>query len=228
MPEHDHELTVTDSTGDLARRALGVLDANRRGAWTCPSTDLYPHQWLWDSCFVAIGLARHDPARAADELPRAVPRAVVERDGPAHGLRRGRARRGRHAHLAVAEQPARATRRRDVVHHAATGARDRGVAGRRGTPGAVARGVRRRDAPEARRAPRVALPGARPRWSRARHPVAPMGVWARHHAAVDGCDRADAEAVVGTRGGWVAPRPPAAVPAARHEVRADHSTPERP
>jgi glycogen debranching enzyme len=69
MPERDRsELTEDDATGDLARRARGVLDANRRGTWTCPSADLYPHQWLWDSCFVAIGLARHDPARAADEL----------------------------------------------------------------------------------------------------------------------------------------------------------------
>jgi len=53
---------------DLARRAQIVLDRNRRGAWTCPSADLYPHQWLWDSCFVAIGLARVEPQRAADEL----------------------------------------------------------------------------------------------------------------------------------------------------------------
>jgi len=29
---------------------------------------LYPHQWLWDSCFTAIGIARFDPTRAADEL----------------------------------------------------------------------------------------------------------------------------------------------------------------
>jgi hypothetical protein len=29
---------------------------------------LYPHQWLWDSCFIAIGLARYDPGRATDEL----------------------------------------------------------------------------------------------------------------------------------------------------------------
>jgi hypothetical protein len=62
MPEHD-ELTT-----DLAGRALAVLDTNRRGAWTCPSAELYPHQWLWDSCFVAIGLARHDAVRAANEL----------------------------------------------------------------------------------------------------------------------------------------------------------------
>jgi hypothetical protein len=45
-----------------------VLARNRRGAWTCPAGDLYPHQWLWDSCFIAIGLARDDPARAAGEL----------------------------------------------------------------------------------------------------------------------------------------------------------------
>jgi Trehalase len=53
---------------DLARRARDVLDRNRRGDWTCPSDVLYPHQWLWDSCFVAIGLARTDPRRAAGEL----------------------------------------------------------------------------------------------------------------------------------------------------------------
>jgi len=45
-----------------------VLDHNRRGDWTCPSSVLYPHQWLWDSCFIAMGLARRDPHRAAGEL----------------------------------------------------------------------------------------------------------------------------------------------------------------
>jgi glycogen debranching enzyme len=52
----------------LRTRALEVLRRNRRGDWTCPSGELYPHQWLWDSCFVAMGLARHDPHRAAGEL----------------------------------------------------------------------------------------------------------------------------------------------------------------
>jgi hypothetical protein len=59
---------ATGSADDLAARAMAVLDQNRRGDWTCPSHDLYPHQWLWDSCFVAIGLARRDPHRAAAEL----------------------------------------------------------------------------------------------------------------------------------------------------------------
>ena len=53
---------------ELVRRARAVLDRNRRGAYTCPSVTLYPHQWLWDSCFTAIGIARYDPARAAEEL----------------------------------------------------------------------------------------------------------------------------------------------------------------
>ena len=57
-----------DSHAELARRAGEVLERNRRGDWTCPSRDFYPHQWLWDSCFVAIGLARHDPQRAAQEV----------------------------------------------------------------------------------------------------------------------------------------------------------------
>lgn len=52
----------------LGRQAQEVLDRNRRQSWTCPSSQFYPHQWLWDSCFVAIGLARTDPQRAAGEV----------------------------------------------------------------------------------------------------------------------------------------------------------------
>ncbi len=54
--------------GSLAERARHVLDDNRRDGWTCPEPDFYPHQWLWDSCFIAIGLATFDADRAADEL----------------------------------------------------------------------------------------------------------------------------------------------------------------
>lgn len=59
---------VTPLGVDLAARAREVLEHNRRESWTCPSTTLYPHQWLWDTCFTAIGLARHDPQRGAREL----------------------------------------------------------------------------------------------------------------------------------------------------------------
>jgi glycogen debranching enzyme len=57
-----------EAHAELRTRARAVLDRNRRGTWTCPSSDLYPHQWLWDSCFVAVGLARVDPERAAGEI----------------------------------------------------------------------------------------------------------------------------------------------------------------
>jgi Glycosyl hydrolase family 63 C-terminal domain len=53
---------------NLVERAQAVLAQNQRGEWTCPSSDVYPHQWLWDSCFIAIGVARYDPSRAAAEL----------------------------------------------------------------------------------------------------------------------------------------------------------------
>lgn len=56
------------SRAELAARARGVLERNRREAWTIPSKALYPHQWLWDSCFTAIGLAHHDAHRAAGEI----------------------------------------------------------------------------------------------------------------------------------------------------------------
>ncbi len=38
------------------------------GGWTRAAPTLYPHQWSWDSGFIAIGLAHLDTARAAREL----------------------------------------------------------------------------------------------------------------------------------------------------------------
>jgi hypothetical protein len=48
--------------------ALDVLRANDLGGWTRPGSRLYPHQWSWDSAFVAMGLAYVDPGRALAEL----------------------------------------------------------------------------------------------------------------------------------------------------------------
>lgn len=44
------------------------MAGNDLGGWTRPAPGVYPHQWLWDSCFIAIGLARTNPSRAATEL----------------------------------------------------------------------------------------------------------------------------------------------------------------
>ncbi|MCE7079147.1 amylo-alpha-1,6-glucosidase [Streptomyces sp. ST2-7A] len=54
---------------DLLRQyAWRVLRQNWTGASTVPSLGLYPHQWSWDSAFIAIGLRRLSTARARREL----------------------------------------------------------------------------------------------------------------------------------------------------------------
>ena len=45
-----------------------VLRRNDRGRYTVPSPSLYPHQWAWDSAFIAIGWVHLDPERAWTEI----------------------------------------------------------------------------------------------------------------------------------------------------------------
>ncbi|MFI9028028.1 MGH1-like glycoside hydrolase domain-containing protein [Streptomyces sp. NPDC053560] len=52
----------------LRREARRVLLRNWTGAATVPSHGLYPHQWSWDSAFIAIGLRHLSPLRAQREL----------------------------------------------------------------------------------------------------------------------------------------------------------------
>ncbi|MEU0722719.1 hypothetical protein ABZ386_00765, partial [Streptomyces sp. NPDC006140] len=52
----------------LQVRAAQVLEANWTGKSTVPSRSLYPHQWSWDSAFIAIGLRHLSPLRAQTEL----------------------------------------------------------------------------------------------------------------------------------------------------------------
>lgn len=54
-----------DSIFDSAREVLSTHD---RGLYTVPSNRLYPHQWLWDSCFIAIGIRHYDIERAQSEI----------------------------------------------------------------------------------------------------------------------------------------------------------------
>ncbi|MET8845372.1 hypothetical protein [Amycolatopsis sp. NPDC004625] len=49
-------------------RAAAVLAGNWLGASTVPSRSLYPHQWSWDSAFIAFGLRHLSPSRARREL----------------------------------------------------------------------------------------------------------------------------------------------------------------
>ncbi len=51
-----------------AKEAKRILKANWMGGYTRPSPGLYPHQWNWDSAFIAMGNAHYHPDRAQQEL----------------------------------------------------------------------------------------------------------------------------------------------------------------
>ena len=48
--------------------AAQILRDNDRGGYTVPTRGLYPFQWNWDSCFVALGWATFDLGRAFTEI----------------------------------------------------------------------------------------------------------------------------------------------------------------
>lgn len=55
---------------ELLEAATTVLADNDRGDFTAPAEPLYPHQWLWDSAFISIGLRHIDGNRAQHEILR--------------------------------------------------------------------------------------------------------------------------------------------------------------
>lgn len=57
-----------DGHAELVEYCKGVLAQNDLGGWTRPAAHLYPHQWLWDSCFTAIGVRHYDVKRAQKEI----------------------------------------------------------------------------------------------------------------------------------------------------------------
>lgn len=57
-----------EKASELELKAREVLKLNDRGTYTEPNSDLYPHQWLWDSCFIAIGQSYYDVHRAEVEI----------------------------------------------------------------------------------------------------------------------------------------------------------------
>ncbi len=65
-PEDVRELAA--GADDVLDAAALVLDGNWVGASTVPSKGLYPHQWSWDSAFIAIGNAWERQAHAQLEL----------------------------------------------------------------------------------------------------------------------------------------------------------------
>jgi hypothetical protein len=67
-PESAESTPPEAAKPDLLEQAKAVLTMNDRGNYTQPAHGLYPHQWLWDSCFIAIGLRHLDLERAKMEL----------------------------------------------------------------------------------------------------------------------------------------------------------------
>ncbi len=59
---------MSEDLVELIEKAKAVLDGNWLGHSTKPSQHLYPHQWNWDSGFIAIGYARYNQKRAQQEL----------------------------------------------------------------------------------------------------------------------------------------------------------------
>lgn len=59
---------ASGSRTDLIGACITVLEQNWRGRYTVPASGLYPHQWSWDSAFIAIGLRHVSPRRAQQEL----------------------------------------------------------------------------------------------------------------------------------------------------------------
>lgn len=57
----------TEPIVDFDARMANVLKENDRTTHTSPAK-LYPHQWLWDSAFIAIGIRHYDPKRAVTEI----------------------------------------------------------------------------------------------------------------------------------------------------------------
>jgi hypothetical protein len=59
---------IEPTPASLADRAKAVLKKNDQGSFTIPAQGIYPHQWLWDSCFIAIGMRHYDLERAKLEI----------------------------------------------------------------------------------------------------------------------------------------------------------------
>jgi glucosylglycerate hydrolase len=68
LPESLSEGPRTGSFDGVNPLATDVLRRNGLKSWTKPAPSLYPHQWSWDSAFIALGLAHVDNRRATDEL----------------------------------------------------------------------------------------------------------------------------------------------------------------
>ena len=128
---------MSEQDRPLDQAAAQILRDNDRGGYTVPTEGLYPFQWNWDSCLVALGWAQLDEARAFQEIETLftgqwpdgmVPQIVFHKPDPAYFP--GPERWGTH-HMpmtsGITQPPVAASCVRRVLEHA----RDAAMAERR-------------------------------------------------------------------------------------------------
>lgn len=59
---------MQDTIDKYIKQAQSVLNHNWAGSYTVPAASLYPHQWNWDSGFIAIGYSHYRTDRAIKEM----------------------------------------------------------------------------------------------------------------------------------------------------------------
>ncbi len=121
----------------LDDQAAAILRGNDLGGYTVPTKGLYPFQWNWDSCLVALGWAELDEARAFQEIETLfsaqwpdgmVPHIVFHRPDP--GYFPGPERWGTHRTpptSGIAQPPVAASCLRRIVEGAGDQARARAL-----------------------------------------------------------------------------------------------------
>ena len=92
------------TTDELILRAKQVLRGNDAGDFTLPSATQYPHQWNWDSAFVALGLSHFDLPRAQAEVSSLREKEEYLLEEFLRGARGSGADDGRRADTAVRER----------------------------------------------------------------------------------------------------------------------------
>ena len=63
-----HSAMNSEMSAEIWKSAARVLEMNWSGDHMVPSRLLYPHQWSWDTAFIAVGLAYLNPSRAWRDL----------------------------------------------------------------------------------------------------------------------------------------------------------------
>src|SRR5438132_5993660 len=68
IPKVVEEHLPAEERDRLWSQAAAVLAGNEAGGWTKPSPGEHPHQWNWDTAFIALGWANLDWNRAVTEI----------------------------------------------------------------------------------------------------------------------------------------------------------------